>query len=424
MAAFYGILSKIKEFIAAKRIYFAIFTVILLVAVVCGVISNIEKTRSLPWYSYSNFLWSPDSSRIAFVKEPILLPSQYKQKLGKLEVLTVDCRSRKQSFLGAIEESRLRIIPLGFGKHEDKIYFLKPDRKEPLVYVFDCAYFSGVKKFEIPFENVQNFLYCKDDFVISRIVGEKFEIGLFSAESGYRKFFEKDVNETEGYKLLDASVSFHNRYYALAVWHQSADNLEGITSLVLYDSQNDDLVKTRIDSYGKDMSLEASPDDNILAVKTTSLDESGRRTGNMHYLNFDDMSTRDCIFSGDFTSDFELSWISDGKLLIKTNRFLYLVKPTEQKDVLLAHPIFDKASLAFEIDDFFPSPSGSKMILVRYARGTNMKSEVWVANLDGTSFSRLIEPEGGRKFERMYLYDYMKNCKKVVIDIFNAVTKK
>ena len=83
--------------------------------------------------------------------------------------------------------------------------------------------------------------------------------------------------------------------------------------------------------------------------------------------------------------------------------------------------IFDKETIPFPTDEFNVSPSGEKIALIRYAKGRNLKSELRIANIDGTNCIELISPEGRRTMEGNPFYIYLRYCKLVVIDFIQSV---
>lgn len=401
-----------KKYVISGKIYliFGLIALFLIIYLFIG----FQKTQKLSLYNYKNFYWTNSSDSLIYTRSSIS-----SNKLS--DFFAINCSSEKIRHLSQFNNKSN--APLGFSTDSSVFYSLNQDSMGPYVSGIDFFNISPVKEHKLPFPKPQNIVYCRNNVIISQEIDDMLTIGSLSLTDGnYIKLFERQSDELNTYKMIDSAISFDEKYFAFAIWHRSSDNIEGFTEVLLYSYKDDSLHKTTLFSYGNDLSLKVSHDTNMLAIKTVALDDSGKRIPSIHYLNFDDLKVTDCTLADKLPYDFELIWIDGGKNLIKTDKNLYIIKP-ERDNVLTAKPIFDKTSLAFDIDDFIPSPSGKRMILVRYAIGNNLKSDVWISNIDGTSNRRLIKPEGRRKLERLYLYRYLRNCKKVIHDLVSIFSK-
>ena len=406
---------KTKNHIIPGKFYLIFALIILFIAI--SAFTHFKETQKLSIYNYKNFYWANTSTSLIYTRNSISAEK-------RTDFFTINCNNKQTKHLEKLNALSKKMIPLGFSIDSHTFYTLEQGTLEPSVYGIDFFNLAPPQEHRFPFNKPQKIIYCKDNIITSKESDGTLTIGSFSLKDGnYIELLERQNNDSNTYKLIDSAISLDGKYYALAIWHSSLDNIEGLTEVLIYDYNSGNLIKTSLFSYGNDLSLKISHDKNILAVKTIVLNESGKRIPNIHYLNFDDLQITNCILTDELPYDFELLWADGGKNFIKTDKNLYILKSEENNNILTAKSIFDKNSLSFDIDEFIPSPSGKRLILVRYAIGTNLKSDAWISNIDGTSPILLIEPEGRRKLERFYLYNYLKNCKQVLNDLFSIFSK-
>lgn len=387
-------------------------------------ISHITYTNKLPWYTYGNITWNPCSSLIIYIRDPIY-PPDYQNSPNTFEIRQINCKTKEQSLISELPCPSSSIKLLNFGENQETIYFTRISDRKPILYSCRINGKETPKEIKIPCENINNIIQDKDDLIFSEETdaeyNKKFAIKTYNCETNIaRTLCTMDVPIDGKYKLIDGDISADRRFFAFAVWKQTNENLEGFTSFWVYDDKLGSIYKTPISSYGTDMDLEISIEKNLAALKTIDISANGIRKPLIHFYNLENKQFYNCFLDEDINLDFEIIWAANSKLFMKTDDKLYLIKQTN--NAMTASVIFDKTSIPFIIDEFTPSPSGEKTALIRYAQGTNLKSEVWIANIDGTSPQKLVKPEGRRTFEGNPVYIYLKYCKMVFNDLLKAIT--
>ena len=176
---------------------------------------------------------------------------------------------------------------------------------------------------------------------------------------------------------------------------------------------------TEIVSYESNIKFKISPNSDIVAIKTFGIDKDGTKKPLIYFYNLINKTYENCFIENNIDYNFDILWSNDGKTMLKTDNKIYLVK--KSGNLISIKLIFDKETIPFNIDEFTISPSGQYIALIRYAKGTNLKSEVRIANIDGTDCKELIKPEGRRRMEGNPFYIYLRYCKLVVTDFIDSI---
>lgn len=388
--------------------------------------AHIRYINRQPWYTYGNAIWSNDSSELIYTRESIY-PQGTENKKRSFEIRRIIIDTKEQNLVASLEASSSSIKMMKYSGDGKSIYFAEIRERRPEIYRCPVDGSEKPSKVEIPGKNIGNIIQDRDDFIFSeenrtREGFRTFSVSSYNATTGETtRLFSLNEFDDDKYKLTDGDVSPDRRYYGMAVWHQTNDNLDGFSSFWLYDANSKTMKKTPISSYGAGMTLEMSWNSDTVALKTIDISENGARKPLIHFYNLESGEYQNCFLNEDINLDFEIIWANNDKLFMKTDDKIYLIKRINKS--MTAGVIFDKTSIPMTVDEFSPDPSGTRTVLIKYAQGMNLKSEILISNIDGTSFEKLIMPEGRRNLEGNPVYIYLRYCKLVIIDFMKVLGK-
>lgn len=416
-----NIISKYK-----LPITFALLIFIILIALMIA--TQIRYISKQPWLTYGNITWTNNSKEIIYTRESISpeIDENYKKLF---EIRKINIETQKQKLLASLDNDSSSIKLIKCNPENDKIYFTKIENRKPQLYYCKTDGSKIIEKINIPSENIENLIQDGDDIIFSESINNKeknrdeFKIKIYNSvtneiEEVFNTF--SDTNSiVDNYKFINGDISPDKKFYCIGIWHQTEDNLEGKTSFLVYDKEAKILKTTEIVSYESNITFETSKNSETVAIKTFAIDKDGIKKPLLHFYNLLNKTYKNCFIGNNIDPNFTIIQLNDGKTLLKTDDKIYLV--IINGSVISVKMIFDRETIPFPIDEFNVSPSGEKIALIRYAKGRNLKSEVRIANIDGTNCIELITPEGRRTMEGNPFYIYLRYCKLVVIDFIQSI---
>lgn len=414
------ILGKIRPYLEKfgenlkKRPFLWIF--IVLAAFVSSVFySGFRSLENQPWYGYSRFVWTDDSRELLFQRKPIFPSGVSGEEATSLCTVDINGRHTEVAMFDGFD----RLEELGFSRDGSEFYYGLSGPGTLTLYGADLSGRKGLQEAVLPFSAYGKVFYSRDLLVFSRRNEAHLDIGYMQRSTGeWKTVLSKTPEKDEEYRLIGAQVSPDDRYLALALCHSSNTDNKRLSTLYVYDFSGSEIIDTRIDSSDDEMEFCWSRDGRTLTAKQIVL-SGGREKTLLYFCSSGCFESSHRIMEMDIYDDFDILWTEKERLFLKTASRLYVVRNLgERYDARL---IFDKTALPFPVDSFSLSPSGERILLVREARGRNVKSDAWLCDLSGGNCTSLILPEGRRKYEKTFLYDYLKNCKLFVLDVWNAL---
>ena len=416
-----NIISKYK-----LPITFALLIFIILIALMIA--TQVRYISKQPWLTYGNITWTNDSKEIIYTRESIS-PEIEKNYKKIFEIRKINVETQKQKLLASLDNDSSSIKLIKCNPENDKIYFTKIENRKPQLYYCKTDGSKIIEKINIPSENIENLIQDGDDIIFSESINNKeknrdeFKIKIYnSVTNEIEEIFNtfSDANSiVDNYKLINGDISPDKKFYCIGIWHQTEDNLEGKTSFLVYDKDTKILKTTEIVSYESNIKFEISKNSETVAIKTFAVDKDGIKKPLLHFYNLLNKTYKNCFIGNNIDPNFTIIQSNDGKTLLKTDDKIYLV--IINGSVISVKMIFDRETIPFPTDEFNISPSGKKIALIRYAKGRNLKSELRIANIDGTNCIELITPEGRRTMEGNPFYIYLRYCKLVVIDFIQSI---
>lgn len=420
------VLSKTSEFLSKHKWPAAIFFAAIITALALIASASMRNITRQPWYTYGNAIWSPDGKFLSYTRESIYPPNA-KSKKKLFEIRRINSMTKEQNAIATMTSPSSAIKIMDFSKDGKNLYFAYIKDRKPVIFKSPADGTRQPEAIEIPSRTIGKIIKSGDKFIFSEETHDKagrkiFHVKKYSITENRTDLLYSE-EETEGCKLrlTDASSSDDGKTVGIVVWKQTDENLEGFSSFWLYDRNKNKITKTPITSYGSGMELEISKDAKYAALKTIDIADSGTRKPLIYFYDLETAIASKCFINEEITFDFKLIWCSSSKLFLKTDDKLYLIKKTDSE--ISAGVIFDKSSFPVQADEFEPSPDGTRLALIKYAQGTNLKSEILISNIDGTDFQKLIQPEGRRNLEGNPVYIYLRYCKLVIIDLIKLIKK-
>lgn len=406
-------MAKIIDIFKKHRYFVIISAIFLFLSCFFFIIYHVTAK---PWYFYDNFVWTPNSDRIIYIRSSI----SHKKQYGVQELLIRDLKSG-HTLASQLPFSSKEFKPLGVDEVNGAFYFQSSSGYVGQIYKLNLETGAITSSF-LPLPRIESLFCSGEHAVVSYNYGGALKVVDYSfTEDSYRQIASFPAQHAM--QLISAAASKTN--ILLAVWSENETNSNGFTSLWRYDRSNGYLQKIpRVTAYGKSMEIFYSDmsRDAVLKLKKTV----GTRTI-YQPLIFDPVNRQrdEFCLERELTDNFDVCIISEGKLFIKTTKKLYLIKNSGDGALFSIKELMDlKNFTAYELDAFYPAPSGNESIFLHHASGKSIKSDVWIGNVDGTNMHHLIQPEGGRAFEKFYIFHYMRSYKHVLQDISNIFSKK
>lgn len=419
---------EIAHIISKYKLPITFTLLIFIILIALMIATQIRYVNKQPWLNYRNITWTNDSKEIIYIRESISpeIDENYKKIF---EIRKINIESKKQNLLASIKDDFSSIKLIKCNPENDKIYFTKIENRKPQLYYCKTDGSKIIEKINIPSENIEDLIQDDDDIIFSEVTNNKeknrdeFKIKIYNSTTNEIEeifnTFSDTTSNIDKYKLINGDISPNKKFYCIGIWHQTEDNLEGKTSFLVYDKENKTLKTTEIVSYESNIKFEISKNSETVAIKTFAVDKDGIKKPLIHFYNLLNKTYKNCFIENNIDPNFTIIQSNDGKTLLKTDDKIYLVKI--DGSIISVKSIFDKETIPFPTDEFNISPSGKKIALTRYAKGRNLKSEVRIANIDGTNCTELITPEGRRIMEGNPFYIYLRYCKLVVTDFIQSV---
>ena len=417
-----NLLSKYKLPIA-----FSLLILILFIALLIA--TEVRYVNKLPWLTYGHITWTTNSEDIIYTRESISpeIDEDYKKIF---EIRKINIKSKNQMLLANLDKNFYSIKSLKCSLNNDKVYFTKAEDRKPQLYYCKTDGSKTIEKIDIPSQNIEDLIQNGDDIIFSESIhnNEKnrneFKIKIYNFETQETEeifyTFSDPNSKIDKYKLANGDISPDRKFYCIGIWHQTEENLDGITTFLVYDNENKKMHTTEITSYESTIKFQIFKNSETVAIKTFAIDPSdGVKKPLINFYNLLSKSYKKCFIENQLEPNFDIIETDDKRVLLKTDSKIYLIKKNENE--ISVKLIFDIETVPFPTDEFEIAPSGKNIALIRYAQGKNLKSEVRIANIDGTNCVELISPEGRRKMEGNPFYVYLRYCKLVVIDFIQSV---
>ncbi len=403
-----------------KKIFIALLILIALFFLGIMFYIFLKSHEKLPYYSYNNFVWSESSDLIVYTREAVY----GKDSAGSKDIRIVCAESScgKVVCQACLPFDANELLPLGFAKYNERFYFLNKNDKIPQVYIFSISGRSNITNFKIPFDNIQKIIYSPDILFISYKEKNTVKIVSFNLITrNYIPLLTFPFEPLNNYELLDAAKTYDGRYFVFSFCRKTGDNPRGMSSIWQIDLFAGKFFKnSSITSFGNRMNIECSPDSAKAVIKLSTFILKKEKT-ELVLWSTEKNKIETCDIGDDRFETFKIFYMNNNRIFVKTPDKLFVLK-VDDKSSLFLKTVFDINSLPMGIDDFIPSPSGDKLLLVKYLGGNDVKSDAWISNIDGTGSKQFICPEGKRMWENFGFYNYLRSCRRLACDLSSIFT--